>query len=71
MNADDGKKMIKEAFEKKRKRLLDSLKLEKEMQISKLEEDGKIQEKRIIDLINLEIDNMIKTFRDKKKNSMN
>ena len=63
--------MIKEAFEKKRKRLLDSLKLEKEMQISKLEEDGKIQEKRIIDLINLEIDNMIKTFRDKKKNSMN
>lgn len=63
--------MIKEVFEKKRKRLLDSLKLEKEMQISKLEEDGKIQEKRIIDLINLEIDNMIKTFRDKKKNSMN
>lgn len=63
--------MIKEAFEKKRKRLLDSLKLEKEMQISKLEEDGKIQEKRIIDFINLEIDNMIKTFRDKKKNSMN
>lgn len=63
--------MIKKAFEKKRKRLLDSLKLEKEMQISKLEEDGKIQEKRIIDLINLEIDNMIKTFRDKKKNSMN
>lgn len=63
--------MIKKAFEKKRKRLLDSLKLEKEMQISKLEEDGKIQEKRIIDFINLEIDNMIKTFREKKKNLMN
>jgi hypothetical protein len=31
INADDGEKMIKEAFENKRKRLLDSLKLEKEM----------------------------------------
>ena len=111
INANDAEKMIKEAYENKRKRLLESLKLEKEMQInkveedtkikekrllndkkmqiskveedtkikekrlldekemqkSKVEEDAKIQKKRITDLINLEMDNMIKIFREKKE----
>ena len=59
--------MIKDAFERKRKRLLDNLKHEKEMQIRKLEEDAKIQEKRITDSINLEMENMIKAFKERKE----
>ena len=67
INSKDGEKMIYIAFENKKKRLLDSLKLEKEMQISKLEEDVKIQEKRIADYINFERDNMIKAFKEKEE----
>ena len=46
INANDAEKMIKEAYENKRKRLLESLKLEKEMQINKVEEDTKIRYKK-------------------------
>ena len=46
INANDAEKMIKEAYENKRKRLLESHKLEKEMQINKVEEDTKIRYKK-------------------------
>ena len=55
INANDAEKMIKEAYENKRKRLLESLKLEKEMQINKVEEDTKIKEKRLLDEKNMQI----------------
>ena len=67
LNAEDEEKQIKDAFEKKRKRLLDNLKLGKEMQISKIEEDAQIQAKRINNFINFEMDSMIKTLKEKKE----
>ncbi len=37
------------------------------MQINKLEEDARIQEKRITDFINFEKDNFIRAFNEKKR----
>jgi len=67
LNAEDEERQIKDAFEKKRKRLLNNLKLGKEIQISKIEEDAQIQAKRINNFINFEMDSMIKTLKEKKE----
>lgn len=67
LNMKDGEKFINDAFENKKKRLLNSLKHEKEMQMKKLEEDAEIQEKRITEYVNFERDNMIKAFKEEKE----
>ena len=64
INMNDGVKSINDAFENKRKRLLNSLTHEKEIQMRKLNEDFEIQEKRITDFINFERENMIKAFKE-------
>ena len=45
INMNDGIKSINDAFENKRKRLLNSLELEKEIQMKKLNEDFEVEKK--------------------------
>ena len=45
ININDGVKSINDAFEKKRKRLLNRLELEKEIQMKKLNEDFEVEKK--------------------------
>ena len=54
-------------IENKRNRLLKNLQIEKEIQMNKIKEDGEIQEKRIINYINFERDNMIEAFKEEKE----
>ena len=67
INANDAEKMIKEVYENKRKRLLGSLKLEKEMQINKIEEDTKIKEKRLLDEKEMQISKVEEDTKIKEK----